>query len=89
VVATSEGYPGEYPKGLPIRGLEELETGDDLQVFHSGTVQRGHDVVTAGGRVLAVCALGDDLEAARARAYAALERIEFRGMHYRRDIGCR
>ncbi len=89
VVATSEGYPGEYPKGLPIVGLDRVDTGPDLQVFHSGTARRGHDVVTAGGRVLSVCALGDDLATARARAYGALEHIEFRGMHFRRDIGSR
>ena len=89
VMATSEGYPGSYPKGLPIHGLDEVETGPDLQVFHSGTSRRGSDVVTAGGRVLSVCALGADIPKARARAYEALERIQFRGMHFRRDIGCR
>jgi phosphoribosylamine--glycine ligase len=89
VVATSEGYPGSYPTGLAVSGLDAVETGDDLQIFHSGTARRGLDVVTAGGRVLAVCALGDGLDAARARAYGALERIHFRGMHFRRDIGGR
>jgi phosphoribosylamine--glycine ligase len=89
VVATSEGYPGDYPKGLPITGLDLIEQCADLQVFHSGTARRGHDVVTAGGRVLSVCALGDSADSARERAYGALESIEFRGMHYRRDIGSR
>jgi phosphoribosylamine--glycine ligase len=88
VMACSRGYPGDYPKSLPIVGLDRVETGPDLQVFHSGTARRGSgDVVTAGGRVLAVCALGDDVEAARERAYEALGRIDFQGMHYRRDIG--
>lgn len=89
VVATSKGYPGEYPKGLPIFGLDQVAAGDDLQVFHSGTAQRGGDVVTAGGRVLAVTALGDTVEAARERAYEALQQIEFQGMHCRTDIGLR
>ena len=86
-MACSEGYPGEYRKGVPIYGLDEIETGPDLQVFHSGTARRGGDLVTAGGRVLSVTALGETFELARQRAYAALEQIEFRGMHYRRDIG--
>ena len=87
VMACSKGYPGDYPKGLPIRGLDKVATGDDLQIFHSGTVRQGRDVVTAGGRVLAVCALGDGATEARAKAYAALGEIEFQGMHYRDDIG--
>ncbi|MEM7198719.1 MAG: phosphoribosylamine--glycine ligase [Planctomycetota bacterium] len=87
VMATSGGYPGDYRKGLPIHGLERLETGADLQVFHSGTRRSPTDTLTAGGRVLSVCALGESLDEARERAYAALGRIEFQGMHYRRDIG--
>ncbi len=86
VMATSEGYPGDYRKGLSISGLDAVDTGPDLQVFHSGTARRGGDLVTAGGRVLSVTALGDTVEAARQRAYAALEQIDFRGIHYRRDI---
>ncbi|MEZ5965904.1 MAG: phosphoribosylamine--glycine ligase [Planctomycetota bacterium] len=86
VMAVSEGYPGEYPKGLPIHGLASVQQGPDLQVFHSGTARRGGDVVTAGGRVLSVTALGTTLEEARARAYTELAKIEFQGMHYRRDI---
>jgi phosphoribosylamine--glycine ligase len=89
VMAASEGYPGSYEKDLPIHGLDSVPTGPDLQVFHSGTARRGADVVTAGGRVLATCALGDGLEDARRRAYDTLGRIEFRGMHFRRDIGGR
>lgn len=87
VMATSKGYPGDYRKGQPIFGLDEVATGPDLQVFHSGTALRGGDTVTAGGRVLSVSALGDTLEAAREKAYGTLARIEFQGMHFRRDIG--
>jgi phosphoribosylamine--glycine ligase len=88
VVACSGGYPGEYRKGVPIFGLESLDLGEDLQVFHAGTRRSAQgDLQTAGGRVLAVTALGDDAEQARARAYGALSKIEFDGMHYRADIG--
>jgi len=87
VMAASGGYPGEYTKDVPIHGLERVETGPDLQVFHSGTRRRGGDLLTAGGRVLSVCALGRDLADASQRAYAALDRIEFSGKHCRRDIG--
>jgi phosphoribosylamine--glycine ligase len=90
VVACSAGYPGDFKKGVPIFGLDRVQTGPDLQVFHAGTAQRpGGDLTTAGGRVLAVTALGADVAAARARAHAALQQIEFTGMHYRRDIGLR
>lgn len=87
VILASGGYPGSYPKGLPIHGLDAVETGDDLQIFHAGTAQQGDQIVTAGGRVLAVTALGDNLEDARSRAYAAVDAIEFEGKTYRRDIG--
>lgn len=90
VVACSGGYPGDYKKGVPIFGVDRVACGPDLQVFHAGTSQRpGGDLMTAGGRVLAVTALGDDANAARARAYEALQQIEFAGMHYRTDIGLR
>ncbi len=90
VVACSAGYPGELEKGVPIFGLDRVATSDDLQVFHAGTSQRGAgDLRTAGGRVLAVTALGADVAAARARVYQALQQVEFAGMHYRRDIGLR
>ncbi len=88
VVACSGGYPGDFKKGVPIFGIDRVAVGPDLQVFHSGTSQKlGGDLLTAGGRVLAVTALGTDAAAARQRAYAALQQIEFHGMHYRRDIG--
>ena len=86
VVMASEGYPGPVQLGRPIGGLDDLERGDDLQVFHAGTIRKGGDVVTSGGRVLGVTALGDDLAAARERAYGAAKRISFAGAHYRRDI---
>ncbi len=90
VVACSGGYPGDYKKGVPIFGVDRIVTGPDLQVFHAGTSQRlGGDLMTAGGRVLAVTALGDDAAAARAKVYAALKQVEFAGMHYRSDIGAR
>jgi len=89
VVACSAGYPGEYKSGVPIFGLDRVRTGDDLQIFHGGTSSKGGDVLTAGGRVLSVTALGVDAEAARARVYGALQQIEFAGMHYRKDIGLR
>jgi phosphoribosylamine--glycine ligase len=87
VMAVSGGYPGSYGKGLPIHGLDRVAAADDCQVFHSGTARRGGDVVTAGGRVLSVTALGATLAEARGRAYTALGKIEFQGMHYRKDIG--
>ena len=88
VVLASGGYPGSYETGLPIDGLDDLDP--DVLVFHAGTAE-GDDgrLVTAGGRVLTVSALGPDLEAARNKAYANVERIRFDRMHYRRDIGAR
>ena len=71
-----------------IEGLD-ADDGHDVKVFHAGTRQRGSDVVTAGGRVLTVCALGDDLAVARDRAYAAAHQIRIDGAFYRRDIGHR
>ena len=87
VVMAAEGYPGSYRKGDPIHGLTGLD-GDDRKVFHAGTANRpGDEVVTAGGRVLCVTARGDDLEAARTHAYAAVDSITFAGAFCRRDIG--
>lgn len=88
VVMAAGGYPGSYRKGDPIDGLAGLE-GDDLKVFHAGTAVDGDRVVTAGGRVLCVTALGRDVAAAQATAYAAVERISWDGVHFRRDIGHR
>ncbi len=89
VVVASHGYPGAYAKGSPIAGLPESDGKDDLVVFHAGTASSPDGIVTAGGRVLGVTGIGDDLAAARERAYAGVRRIHFEGMHYRTDIGAR
>jgi len=86
VVMASGGYPGDYQKGLPITGLEQFEESDDVIIFHAGTKLDNGKVVTAGGRVLGVTALGADLRTAQARAYEAVARIHFEGCHYRTDI---
>ncbi len=87
VVLAAEGYPGPVRQGDPIFGLEEAATVPECIVFHAGTQRRGEQVVTSGGRVLAVSAVGPDLPVAIERAYQAAGRIRFAGMHYRRDIG--
>ena len=87
VVMVSGGYPGSYPKGLPIRGLPAAT--EDVVVFHAGTRQDGDDVLTNGGRVLGVTARGADFAAARAAAYAAVDRITWEGAAFRTDIGWR
>lgn len=87
VVMTSAGYPGHYETGRPITGLEAAGQVDGVTVFHAGTARAGGALVTAGGRVLGVQALGADVAAAIRAAYAAVERIRFDGAHYRRDIG--
>lgn len=89
VVMAAPGYPGGYPTGAPIVGLEAAGKLDGVVVFHAGTRREGEHVVTAGGRVLGVTAVGDTVEAARARAYSAVETIHFEGAHWRRDIGRR
>jgi phosphoribosylamine--glycine ligase len=86
VVVASGGYPGEYETGMPISGLEEADEVDGALVFHAGTEERDGRVVTSGGRVLAVTALGRTIEAARTTAYEACSKIRFDGGHYRRDI---
>jgi phosphoribosylamine--glycine ligase len=85
VVLAADGYPGEYGKGEPIEGLELVD--DDALVFHAGTASGAGGVVTAGGRVLGVTALGATPEDAREKAYANVARIRFKGMRYRRDVG--
>ena len=89
VVLAAEGYPGNYERGKAIHGLEGLRGWRDGMVFHAGTLRRDGTVVTNGGRVLGVTALGADVAAAVAEAYEAVARIEWDGMHYRRDIGRR
>lgn len=85
----SGGYPGAYRSGLPIRGVEEANRLENVQVFHAGTAVKDGQLVTAGGRVLSVAAYGPTLREAVARAYDAAARISFEGMHYRRDIAQR
>lgn len=89
VILAAEGYPGPYRRGDPITGLEALAERDDLFVFHAGTASEAGELVTAGGRVLGVSAVGDSLSAALDAAYNAIDTIHFDGMHYRRDIGRR
>ncbi len=89
VVMASAGYPASSTSGRPIDGLEDAAALDDVVVFHAGTRRDGDRVVTAGGRVLGVTALGDTPGAARARAYEAALRIRFEGAQYRHDIGAR
>jgi phosphoribosylamine--glycine ligase len=86
VVTCSGGYPGKYETGKVIAGIGDAEQLSDVKVFHAGTKLDEGRVVTDGGRVLGVTALGDDLAAAKARAYEAVKRITFPGMHYRTDI---
>jgi phosphoribosylamine---glycine ligase len=86
VVMASEGYPGDYEKGRPIRGLEEAAAVPDVKVFHSGTQNVDAQVVTAGGRVLAVTALGESIAAAKLQAYRAVKCIRWQGAWCRKDI---
>ena len=86
VVMASGGYPGDYKKGLPITGLEQFNDSKDVIIFHAGTKLDNNQVVTAGGRVLGVTALGSDLRAAQTRAYEAVSHVHFEGNHYRTDI---
>jgi phosphoribosylamine--glycine ligase len=86
VVMASGGYPDKYEKGKAVTGLKEAEELEDVVVFHAGTKQQEGRVVTNGGRVLGVTALGTNIAAAKARAYEAVGRIAFEGAYYRRDI---
>ncbi|MCF7956150.1 MAG: phosphoribosylamine--glycine ligase [Phycisphaerae bacterium] len=86
VVMSSGGYPGDYEKGKKISGLEEAGKLDGVMVFHAGTARDGDDIVTAGGRVLGVTALGDTVAEAKELAYKAVDMISFDGAYCRRDI---
>jgi len=88
VVLAAEGYPADYKKGLPIKGIPEAEATGAL-VFHAGTKFAQPQVLTDGGRVLGVTAIGDGVKEALANAYTAIDCIEFEAMYYRRDIGHR
>jgi len=89
VVLAAEGYPGAVERGRPIDGVEALRAWQGGKVFHAGTKRPDGALVTDGGRVLGVTALGDTIEQAVTEAYAAVARISWPGMHYRRDIGQR
>lgn len=89
VVLASGGYPGSYEKGFPIRGLGRDTDREDLIVFHAGTAERDGETVTAGGRVLGVTALGDEIASAVDLAYRGCAEIDFEGVYYRRDIAWR
>jgi phosphoribosylamine--glycine ligase len=89
VIASSAGYPGSYQTGFEIRGLNQVSDMPAVEVFHSGTALTDGKIVTAGGRVLGVTATGATLKGALDGAYAAIEKIQFEGMYYRRDIGHR
>jgi phosphoribosylamine--glycine ligase len=86
VVLASAGYPGKYETGKLMTGLEEAAKLEGIQIFHAGTKVANNQIVTSGGRVLAVTALGSTISAARERAYQAASLIRFDGCHYRRDI---
>jgi len=86
VVLASAGYPGKYETGKSISGLDDAAKLEDVRIFHAGTKRDAGEIKTAGGRVLAVTALGSTIEAARARAYEAVSLIRFENYHYRRDI---
>ena len=90
VVLTSAGYPGSYEKGKAITGIEDAEAMENVTVYHAGTAMTdAGELVTSGGRVLDVTALGDTFEAARDLAYAACDKIDFEGKTLRHDIGLR
>jgi phosphoribosylamine--glycine ligase len=86
VVMAAGGYPGNYEKGKVITGLDKAREVENVTVFHAGTKRQNGDIVTSGGRVLGVTALGADITAAKTRAYEAVERIHFDRAYYRRDI---
>lgn len=89
VVLAAGGYPGSYEKGKPIHGLEEASALPGVTVFHAGTAREGDQVVTSGGRVLSVTAIGETIDQAAERAYEAASKIEFEGKQFRSDIGWR
>lgn len=86
VIMASGGYPKSYPKGIEINGLTDGQL-DGVTVYHAGTKRDGNKLVTSGGRVLGVTALGESIEDALAKSYAGVEKIKFDGAHYRKDIG--
>ncbi|MEZ0323162.1 MAG: phosphoribosylglycinamide synthetase C domain-containing protein, partial [Hydrogenothermaceae bacterium] len=89
VVMASKGYPDSYEKGKVITGIEEAEKDESIVVFHAGTEEINGKIVTNGGRVLTVTALGENIIDAREKVYKAIEKIHFEGAFYRKDIGWR
>ncbi len=89
IVIASGGYPDSYKTGFPISGIVEAESDEHVVVFHAGTKVENGILVTAGGRVLGVSAIGGTLKQALDRAYAAVAKIHFEGMHFRKDIGAK
>ena len=87
VVLCAKGYPGEVQTGQVITGLDALPHGKDVIAFHGATARRDGALVTVGGRVMGITALGANLEQAIERAYDAVGCVKFDGMHFRRDIG--
>ena len=89
VVISSNGYPESYETGKEISGLDELTGKNGIKVFHSGTYIEDQNIFTNGGRVLCVTAVGDDLSKSYENAYSAVEKINWDGKYYRKDIGFR
>ena len=87
VVMASGGYPDKYRNGKIISGLNDVAGMEDVMVFHAGSANNNENIVTAGGRVLGVTTLGEDIGKAKEKAYEAVSKIYFDGMHYRKDIG--
>jgi len=85
----AKGYPGAYAKGSEIKGLVAAARDPDVQIFHAGTKRDGDRILADGGRVLGVTARGKDIRLAQARAYAAVDKIDWPGGFCRRDIGWR
>lgn len=87
VVWTAAGYPETYPKGMVITGIEKADSMEDVKVFHAGTKADGKTILSSGGRILCITALGNTLQNAKDRAYEALQHIKMEHAYYRRDIG--
>jgi phosphoribosylamine--glycine ligase len=87
VVMASKGYPGDYERGKPIKGLREVSRTEGVFVFHAGTAFKDNQIITNGGRVLGVTGLGEDISRAIERTYQAVKKISWDGVHYRTDIG--
>jgi phosphoribosylamine--glycine ligase len=87
VVCAAGGYPGNYPQGQEVSGLEAASKMTDVVVFHAGTKKSGEKILTSGGRVLGVTGLGVTIKEAINNTYQDVDKIKFEGMHFRKDIG--